>query len=77
MKRISCEDFNLELFNDGCFSEIHSEMFHSGSFSSEKILKLFKAEAEKRNIELTDLEEFDYDKEFYENYKADQDKGLS
>ena len=77
MKKMTCIEFDEILWNDGFYSEIHSEMHWGGSYSSEKIFIIFKSEAVKRNVELTDLEEFDYDKTFYNNYKSDSDKGLS
>jgi len=77
MKKMTCLEFNDQLWNEGAYSEIHAELYWSDGYSSEKILKFFKEEAIRKNIELTDLEDFDYDKCFYDNYKSDDDKGLS
>lgn len=76
MLNITCNDFNDVLWNEGFFTEIHSEMYHSNSFNSEKLFHIFKNEAEKRNYVLSDVDDFDYDKTFWNNYKSDDDKSL-
>ena len=77
MKKMNCTEFDSILWHEGFYSEIHSEMCFSNSFSSEKIFTLFKEEAEKRKLELSDVDEWDYEKVFFNNYKSDSDKGLS
>lgn len=77
MKTMTCVEFDELLWGEGWYSDIHSEMFHSQSYSSEKVWKAFKSEAEKRKVTLSDEETWSYDKRFYDNYQADSDKGLS
>ena len=77
MKKMTCKDFDEILWNEGAYSELHSEFYWGDGFSSNKMFEFFTNEAKSRNVELTDLEDFDYDKMFYENYKNDDDKGLS
>lgn len=77
MKTMTCEEFDEVLWVEGFYSEMHSEMHFERSFSSEKIWKAFLNEAEKRQISLSDKDEWDYDSVFYNNYKSDDDKSLS
>lgn len=77
MKKITCEEFDTLLWNEGFYSDIHSEMSLNDSFNSDKILDLFKIEAKKRNYLLLDLKDFDYEKVFWNNYKNDDDKRIS
>lgn len=77
MKKQTCSDFLDMLNNEYFFSDIHSEMHWGQSYNSERLFQLFKVEAARRNVELSDVNEWDYDKELHENYKADADKGLS
>lgn len=77
MKKQTCSDFLDILNNDSFFSDIHSEMHWGQSYSSERLFEIMKKEAKKRNVELSDVNEWDYDKELHENYKSDRDKGLS
>lgn len=77
MKKYTCNDFMDILNNDGFFSQIHSEMFFNKSFNANKVFEKIKKEALKRNIELSDVNDWDFEKDIYENYNNDSDKGLS
>lgn len=74
---MTCEEFAESLVNDGFFSEMNGESYWSQSFNSDRYFEAMKEEAAKKNITLSDVEEWDYDKFMYEVYKSDPDKGLS
>lgn len=72
-----CSMFMEELYNEGYWSEVFSDMYWRDEFSTKTCLDIFLTEAKNRKITLMDQDNWDYDTEFYESYKADSDKGLS
>jgi hypothetical protein len=77
MKKMTCEEFLDILNNEYYFSDIHAEMYWNQSLNSLKLFELMKTQAKKRNVELSDAQDWDFDKQLTENYKSDSDKGLS
>ena len=69
MRKSTCEDFADDLDNVSYFSKMVNEAHRNQDFSSDRFFDRLKAEAFDRNIQLTDIEDFEYDEYFYNLYK--------
>ena len=73
---MTCEQFfDKHYDNDELYSWI-DEMYWEDSFSSDKMFDAMQELAKKKNVKLTDAENWDYDKFFYNIWKT-AEKGLS
>ena len=62
MKKMSCQDFFDTLLEDNFFGEVNSDHYWGDKFSHVRILDIFKKEASSREIELTDISDWDLEK---------------
>lgn len=74
---MTMQDYCIELRNEGFFDAIHYGMYWTNTFRAGTVFDEVIFEADRNDIDLTSVEDFDYENFFYEQYKTDQDKGLS
>lgn len=74
--QMSCRAFADLLDNTYFFDDVVDGAFWNKSFKSETFFEAMKAEAERRDISLSDSEEWDYENYFWNLYQCSE-KGLS
>jgi hypothetical protein len=72
---MSCADF-FDACLDNDWDSFADEMYWSDSYNSDACFDWLKARADREGVILTDVEEFEYDKFFWNTYR-DTEKGLS
>jgi hypothetical protein len=75
VESMSCAEFFLA-YLDSDWDSFADEMYWSDSYSSDACFDWLKARADREGVILTDVEEFEYDKFFWNTYR-DTEKGLS
>lgn len=73
---MTCADFFLSYCDGIEWDSLCDEMYWGDSYSSDLCLEWLKRRAEQEEIKLTDLDDWDYDRFFYQTYR-DTEKGLS
>lgn len=76
MKKMKTIDFIDVLDNENLFGEIIEEQYWTQEYKTREYSKLVANEAQKRNVELVDFEEFD-DETFFHEMFSNYEKGLS
>ena len=72
----TCEEFSSGLENHYFFDSLVDEQYWADDFKAESYFEMLKNEAKKKNIKLSDADDFDYETYYWELYKASE-KGLS
>lgn len=74
--KMTCDEFFDQLYDDHDLSTWFDEMYWEQSFNSDKVFEDMVQTAKTMGIELTDIEDWDYDKIIYNAYDCTE-KGLS
>jgi hypothetical protein len=74
--KMKCEDLADKLANGDRFDTYIQESFWERNFKTSACLEILVDEANERSIQLVDLDEWDFDKYFYNMYRCTE-KGLS
>ena len=76
MEDVDCESFAFHWI-DRELATLFSEMYWEHDYSSERAWQFIRDEATRRNVRLTDANNWDYDRQLWDAYRNDPDKGLS